>query len=463
MKGKILIVDDEIKILKLLERLLSKEGYETIRALDGFQAMEILEKQNVDMILSDITMPKMSGLEVLEKIRKNEKLQTLPVIIITGLNDTEDRIKGIKLGADDYVSKPFDLAELISKVNTQIKLSFLRRQIAEKEKLTKIIEIMAEGVIITDRNYCPLIVNNKARELLDIKELPQNIFKYINENFHTDISAKKEINSFVINRPETKLHNPLYLSIIIQQVKNPAGEIDSHVFILRNITKEYLENRLKQDFFSLISHKLRTPLTVIIGIAGILVPKNEEEKSLLEIMANSSTDMKNLVSRLLYFIDVIEEENMNEKVTAEVIDYMVAGLKKKYNKSVLMRTKITVGKIFFWEKIVIEELLDNAVKFCKEEESEIKLNINVNLIEISDNGPGIPPEEKDKVFEPFYQIDKYFTGNISGVGLGLTLVKRLVEFHGWKIDFESHIGKGTEFRIIKGDKQDDTEKNLINR
>ena len=450
MKGKILIADDEIRILDILDRLLSKEGYETIKASDGFQAMEVLEKQNVDMVLSDITMPKMSGLEVLEKIRKNEKLQTLPVIIITGLNDTEDRIKGIKLGADDYVSKPFDFAELISKVNTQIKLSFLRRQVAEKEKLTKIIEIIAEGLIITDRNYCPLIVNNKAKELLDIKELPQDIFKYINEKFNSNISAKEEINSFVISRPETKLYNPLYLSITIQSVKNSTGEIDSYVFILHNTTKEYLENRLKQDFFSLISHKLRTPLTVISGITEILVPKDEKEKSLLEIMTTNCTDMTNLVSRLLYFVGVVEKENMDEKVTVEVIDEIVAGLKKKYNKSVIMRTKILADKIFFWEKIVIEELLDNAVKFCKEKESEIKLNINENLIEMSDNGPGIPPEEKDKVFEPFYQIEKYFTGNIPGVGLGLTLVKRLVELHGWKLDFESHIGKGTEFRIIKG-------------
>jgi len=103
----------------------------------------------------------------------------------------------------------------------------------------------------------------------------------------------------------------------------------------------------------------------------------------------------------------------------------------------------------FWQKVVMEELIENAFKFCGKEKLALKLVLKEGVLEVSDNGPGIPPEEKDKIFEPFYQLEKYFTGNVPGVGLGLALVKRLAELNKRRVEIQSVIGHGTKITVAR--------------
>ncbi len=446
MNAKILIADDEEQNLRLLKVLLSKQGYQIVEASDGKQALKILNDQPVDMVLLDIMMPEVSGLEVLQNVRKDDNLKTLPVILVTGLADRESRLQGLKLGADDYLSKPIDAVELVTRVNTQIGLAYLRRQIAERDKLDKVINNMIEGIIIADKKCYPIKINDTAKKLLEIETVPENVVKYINDKYNSEIKLDDNINTTIVSREETELYNPLYLSITTQPVKNVTGETDSHIFVLQNITEKYLEDRIKYDFLSLISHKLRTPLTVISGIAQMLVDQNKDDDKMLEKLNLRCNDMINLVNRLLYFIG-IEKMDIRKKVDANTIEDVIAEVKNKYNKKVVVNKIINVDKIFVWQKIVIQELIDNAIKFCQNENVGIKMLVNSDVIEVEDTGPGIPVEEKDKVFEPFYQIDKYFTGNILGAGLGLSLVKRLVELYKWSLVMESNIDNGTKFVI----------------
>lgn len=103
------------------------------------------------------------------------------------------------------------------------------------------------------------------------------------------------------------------------------------------------------------------------------------------------------------------------------------------------------------KSIIIGNLVDNAIKF--NDKDTIKINISVErageaiLVSVADNGPGIPAEEQDKVFEKFYQIEKNFTGNVKGAGLGLALVKKIVAAYGGTINLKSEIGKGAKFII----------------
>jgi DNA-binding response OmpR family regulator len=140
----------------------------------------------------------MSGYSVLEEIRKNEITRTIPVIFITALADREHIIKGINAGADDYISKPFDKAELVSRVRTQTGLSILRRQINEKDKLIGIIELISDGIAVTDENFYVQHVNMIAEKMFGIKERTTNLAEFFMVNYgrafekNADIDAIQE-------------------------------------------------------------------------------------------------------------------------------------------------------------------------------------------------------------------------------------------------------------------------------
>jgi PAS domain S-box-containing protein len=124
MKGKpvILVVDDITQNNDLLEAYLAPQGYEIIKAVSGEEALQIMADNQIDLVLLDVMMPGMDGFEVTRRIRQNPKTKMMPVILVTALKETEDRIKGIQAGCDDYISKPFNKMELLARVQSLLKI-----------------------------------------------------------------------------------------------------------------------------------------------------------------------------------------------------------------------------------------------------------------------------------------------------------------------------------------------------
>ncbi len=118
----ILVVDDQIQNIELVEAHLVPLEYEIIQALTGEEALEKLSANQIDLVLLDVMMPGMDGFEVARKIRQNAEHRLLPIILLTALRETEDRIKGIEAGCDDFISKPFDKIELIARVRSLLKV-----------------------------------------------------------------------------------------------------------------------------------------------------------------------------------------------------------------------------------------------------------------------------------------------------------------------------------------------------
>ncbi len=124
MKDKpvILVVDDQSQSVELLEAHLVGQGYEIVKAASGEEALEKLSGGQIDLVLLDIMMPRMSGLEVLEKLRADEKTRLIPVVMVTALRETEDKVKALEAGCDDFISKPFDKIELLARVKSILKI-----------------------------------------------------------------------------------------------------------------------------------------------------------------------------------------------------------------------------------------------------------------------------------------------------------------------------------------------------
>ena len=119
--AKILAVDDEPKITKLLEAILTPQGYEVITAANGLEALEKVDADGIDLVLLDVMMPGMDGFEVLKILRAKEEKKTLPVILLTALSETEDRVKGMEAGCSDFITKPFERSDVIARVKEALK------------------------------------------------------------------------------------------------------------------------------------------------------------------------------------------------------------------------------------------------------------------------------------------------------------------------------------------------------
>jgi len=154
--GKILIVEDDKHILKLLEYNLEKEGFQILTSRDGEDALGQARKNHPDLILLDLMLPGMDGLEVCKALKNDTKTASIPVIMLTAKSQESDKVVGLELGADDYVTKPFSPRELIARIKAVL------RRVKEKDALP---EVTAIGDLTIDFSRIAVAVKNKPVEL----------------------------------------------------------------------------------------------------------------------------------------------------------------------------------------------------------------------------------------------------------------------------------------------------------
>ena len=139
MAEKILVADDEQEIRNLLDHFLKGQGYEVILASDGNEALKLASEKNPQVIILDIKMPSLDGLEVCKRLKEKEQTKLIPVIVITGFED--NKMEALNIGADDFVNKPFDMAEISSRVKSALRIRHLtnelERAVAYIEELQK--------------------------------------------------------------------------------------------------------------------------------------------------------------------------------------------------------------------------------------------------------------------------------------------------------------------------------------
>ena len=168
----ILVCDDDKEIVQAIEIYLAKEGYNILKAYDGDEALKILSKNTIHLVILDIMMPKKDGIETLNEIREKS---SIPVIMLSAKSEDEDKIKGLNLGADDYVTKPFNPLELIARVNSGIRR--YTKLGAIDEETTQ--NVYKTGELIIDDNMKKVIVEGKEVKLTPTE---YNILKFLTKN-----------------------------------------------------------------------------------------------------------------------------------------------------------------------------------------------------------------------------------------------------------------------------------------
>ncbi|WP_190802313.1 response regulator [Leptolyngbya sp. FACHB-261] len=455
MSPTILIVDDQRTSLSTLEALLSPEGYQLFPASSGAAVFEVLEQMIPELILLDVMMPGMDGYEVCQRIRTDKRWRDIPVIFITGLDDFKARLQGLEVGADDFISKPFQAVELLARVRNTLKLNHYRRQLGERQKFEWAVMNSDDGFVLLDGDGRLQFANPTARHYLDLAgdeawqgkalfDCCQGRFLIRPETTWQEISNQ---DSFILSliRPETSLSKELWLRLSAQRMQGPEVGWLLHC---RDVTVQQLERRQQAVFATLIQHKMRTPMNgllmslAMLGLDGRdFTP--EESAEMVAIMKERATcvhrQLENIFSYLEFTgsyqgpdpatvadISLIARQLYSELSVAElqlsVADALTEARPEAPQKLALRRTSL---------EVILMELMENSVKFHPQHQPRLAVEITpvsdkqVRL-SVSDDGPGIPSELRARIWEPFVQVEKYFTGQVPGLGLGLATVAELV-------------------------------------
>ena len=464
-RSRILVVDDHAVNCELLEAMLLPHGFQVEQAYSGHDAVQFARTERPDLILLDVNMPGMDGFEVARTLRADATTRLIPIVMVTALGDLEHRVRGIESGADDYLSKPVNRHELLARVRTSLRLSFHRRQLDERQKLDLVLADVSDGILICDASGVLRETNHAARRLLglpatvlersvaevwgELRGAPAGLLAAVQDGRPLD---------FVVERGEP----PLFLAATMRPVHGVEGRATGAVLSLRDVTREALEHKLQQDVLSLVSHKFRTPLTVIAlwtkliqdGECGALTTAQTDA---LAAMGHASDELRALLEGMLSFVEWTKHLHAMHRsrvgfaeLEAALRDRVrdLAGPEQGFSVERDGQGEVFVDVALFLEVLV--ELVRNAFKFggpAVQVRVEMHSRADAPMIAVSDTGPGIPPEQTERVFERFYQIDADFTGQVRGVGLGLALVKTAVEALGGTIRVHTRLQQGTRFEI----------------
>src|SRR6202040_4219518 len=161
--GTILVADDQSSNRELLEELLTTQGFKVISASNGAAALEELTRVQADLVLLDVMMPHLNGFQVCEKIKNNADTYLIPVIVITALSDKQARLEGIKVGADDFLSRPVDRTELLARVGSLLKLKQRTDELERAESVLFSLARSIEGKDPYTHGHCERLAEYSAR------------------------------------------------------------------------------------------------------------------------------------------------------------------------------------------------------------------------------------------------------------------------------------------------------------
>jgi len=422
----ILIAEDSLIQAIQLKYLLEKHHYKAIVAENGQQALDLLTQYEPKIIISDICMPVMDGYELCRKVKADKKNENIPVILLTYLANPEDVIEGLDCGADNFITKPYSEAYLISHIEQIIE----NRKVHLTDRVSFGIEIMFGGkqrLINTDQQQMLTLLMStyeaaiaKNQELLKIQEQLQNMNNQLEE----------------LVRIRTK---ELLLA------KEKAEESD----------------KLKTAFLANMSHEIRTPMNGILGFSQLLKEPDlsvQDKNKYIDTIDNSTHQLLSIITDILNIskIEAGEETThslfFNLRELLEEIKSFFLPLADQKNLKLSLVYNLSPGIVNIKSdpvklRQILDNLIGNAIKFTPKGKVEIAVTSNNDrlIFSIKDTGIGIDPSLHKVIFDRFRQVELTHSRKYGGTGLGLSLAKSYIEMLGGTIHLDSSLGKGSVF------------------
>lgn len=461
-KNTILIVDDEPSARDTLEALLFREGFDLAFAGNGPEALEKATTLTPDLILLDVMMPGMDGFQVCWQLRADPLLAEVPVIMITALDDRDSRLRGIEVGADDFVSKPFDRIELRTRVRATLRLNRYRRLLTERTKFEWVVEQAEDGYLIVNDDDEILYANPQARLYLGLP--PGHAEQIVGDKNGTwgtflDWARKQyhcEPQESWVTWPGQQAGgspSPRYLvrpqsptaGVFWLQVDGMPMPSQSNLVRLHDVTADIVTQSKMWAFHSLVSHKLRTPLSPLIGFLELLLHDDLSTLSEAEIkdcIASShqgATRLQDAILGIFRYMDVVSTSKpVHDRCSLAKIPTLMSEIETGLGivaVSIAYHNVQNPDGIFALischsVELILWELCENAKKFHPEGSPVIEMSIarvpDGVRIQVRDDGRTLSPEQMAQMWHPYYQGDSSFSGEVPGMGLGLAMVAALV-------------------------------------
>jgi len=461
----ILVVDDSPPTCLYLKRLLEKKGYGVVTAADGAigarMAMELLP----DLILLDKEMPGMHGFDVSRILRKHQDTRGIPILMISSETKTSEKIRGLEMGADDFITKGIAADELHSKIGAFLRIKDLQDKLRlESDKLNQIFRFLHEPVAICSHDDKMLLA---SQVFLNLLRMPREVARF---KTMTEILRTLEVQDDIIAMLRDGTQEDLRLTITVDgeevhltartaPIQLDEGET-ARAYTFRDITQEVAAEQMKADFHSMIAHDLRSPMSVIQGYVSLMATgkTGDVNDTQMEFLGSVNRKITEMTALLNDFLDIskIDAGFVNLKCRdmdlGEIVNDVVADLEPMAAGSeVTLDVALPPGNVRVHADPlrltqILRNLVSNAIKY-NVESGWIRLTVvpreDWAQISISDGGIGMTPEELAVLFEPYMRGSAQ--RKIGGIGLGVVIVKKLVESHGGEVTVTSIPGKGSTF------------------
>ena len=383
LRPSILVIDDELSVHDLLADVF-RDDYEVLRANEGMTGLLLARQRSPELILLDVMMPGMDGYEVCERLKKEPETKEIPVLFLTGARDVHSEIKGLRLGAADFVSKPIHSAALKARVTNQI--NFRKAQ----DELLRLTALKYKDDITAVTQEAAAQDRIKSMEL----QMKDEFLSHISHEFRTPLAS---IYAFVT------LISDRLAGEISEQQEEYLGIIRMNVAQMKSMIDDLLETT-----------RIRT---------GRLTMRLQSV-SLSEAVHYAVQTLERAVSAKSISISV----HIDEEIGAAYAD----------------KTRLRQLLVILLENAVKFTPIYGAIETVVRSHDA---DPTFMLVEVSDNGCGIAAEVTENIFERLYQVNSSDTAGRVGLGLGLHIAKELVEKQGGKIWVESVVEKGSCFRF----------------
>jgi signal transduction histidine kinase/CheY-like chemotaxis protein len=521
-RERILIADDEADIRDLCARVLSAEGYQ-VRCVDnGLEAVDAAHQETFDLLLTDILMPGLGGLEAAQAIQ--EFVPDIVCVVITGHGTMDMAVEAIKLGFYEFVAKPFTPEELVRAVGHALEREHLQRENVRLKAFLPLFELnkafmstvdvqallqqvadVACQAVRADRAFLVLLdagCNRVLARAISGSPLPDSLWEVGGQGQQlarrvmqsgqqlavqrrddqngafADFMSALDIHAFVITLLAVKKDRPVGILVVTKDTEGDvftggdpellavlggqAAIAVENARLFEETQRAYLElqqlDQMKSEFINIAAHELRTPLAILMGHADLLQVELEGElRERIRIIVRNAVRLRDLIKEMLDLRQLeigearvhLEELSVQRTIDEAVLD--MASLAQARDQTIETHVPASLEPIRTDSQklyIVLSNLLSNAIKFTSPGgRIEVQALERGDAVQISvrDTGPGIPPHLHDKIFDRFYQIEKSLTREHDGMGLGLSIVKGMVELWGGQVWVESKVGKGSTF------------------
>ena len=456
--SKILVIEDQEAIRENVRELLEQKEYFVETAINAEKGFNLTNTFIPDLILCDLMLPDHSGIDFIKKLKKNEHLKDIPVIIITGHSQQETYRDAMTQGADDFIVKPFKAKELFEAINAQLSKAKIRKR--DHTLIAELSEQSPLPILRIDRTG-KIVYSNPAAYFLEATEFISKIRNLLNAEedgtfeFECPI-AGKIFNCVASYNPIQKYHNLYFIDNTAQ--KNAFTELEN-----KNTLIERKNQNLSQ-FTYIVAHDLKAPVINLRQLLDLLMQdyqgksQTKEKNTVLTSLLNESlSKLETVMEDVSGLLKTREDSYAQKKVVFSVAKYVkksvdefkeiLSDIKAEVTYSIDNNIKLNFPLSDF--STILYNLIENAIKF-RDPNRTLKINFIVTethnevILKIKDNGLGFNEKmAKGKLFVFYQRMHK----KIEGKGLGLQLVRNIMDTHSGQIHFMSETGVGSIFLL----------------